>query len=54
MRNDAGMEKPSPFVPARSVPSFTEQIPTILKMVPFFQAGSRCAADCAGKTAENT
>ena len=41
MRNDAAIEKPSPAVPARSVPSFTEQIPTILKVVPFFHAGNR-------------
>jgi hypothetical protein len=40
-------------MPALSVLPFTEQIPTILKVVPFFQAGSR-ALDCAGKTAEKT
>ena len=54
MRNDSGMEKPCPSLPALSVAGFNEQIPTILNVVPFFHSGIRSAPGCEGKMAENT
>ena len=43
MRNDAGMEKPSQFVPALSVPPFTEQIPDYSEDGSLFPGWQPCA-----------